>query len=208
MGCSCSGDKPTSFDMAILEEVEFLMVRYDKDRDDRLSYAEARPYMIKLNREVHKYSEAESERDDLIMEMFKEIDADGDNHISRDELYSHIVRYQALHDMPLSLHRRTIKHGAAQSVDSNFELEIKFRVDELFEGMNARAARTTQIFKEYDTDRDNKLSLGEAKNYLIEVEKLSDTEAERVARSLDKDNDGYLSQYDIFNHFESQKFVT
>ena len=74
--------------------------------------------------------------------------------------------------------------------------------------MNARAARTTQIFKEYDTDRDNKLSLGEAKNYLIEVEKLSDSDAEKVVRSLDKDNDGYLSQYDIFNHFESQKFVT
>ena len=113
MGCSCSGDKPTTFDMAILEEVEFLMVRYDKDRDDRLSYEEARPYMIKLNREVHKHSEAESERDELIKEMFKEIDADGDNYISRDELYSHIVRYQALHDMPLSLHRRTIKHGPA-----------------------------------------------------------------------------------------------
>ena len=93
MGCSCSGDQPQTVDTTILEEVEFLMVRYDKDRDDKLSFIEAQPYMVWLNQIVHKYDEIESERDDLVNEMFKEIDTDRDNFISRDELYNHIARY-------------------------------------------------------------------------------------------------------------------
>ena len=93
MGCSCSGDQPKTVDSTILEEVEFLMVRYDKDKDDKLSFIEAQPYMVWLNQIVHKYDEIESERDDLVKEMFKEIDTDRDNFISRDELYNHIARY-------------------------------------------------------------------------------------------------------------------
>ena len=68
MGCSCSGDQPKTVDTTILEEVEFLMVRYDKDRDDKLSSTEAKPYMVWLNQEVHKYSQIEAERDDLVKE--------------------------------------------------------------------------------------------------------------------------------------------
>ena len=68
MGCSCSGDKPKTVDVTVLEEVEFLMVRYDKDRDDKLSLSEAKPYMVWLNQIVHKYAEIEAERDDLIKE--------------------------------------------------------------------------------------------------------------------------------------------
>ena len=78
----------------------------------------------------------------------------------------------------------------------------------MFVGMNSRVARTNQIFKEFDVDKDNMLSLEEAKQYFIDVEKLSNIEAHKLVENLDKDKDGYLSQYDIFNHLEGQSFVT
>ena len=70
MGCSCNRESQVTYDMGIMEEVEFIMVRYDKDRDGKLSLEEARPYIIKLNQEVHHYSGADSKRDDLVQELF------------------------------------------------------------------------------------------------------------------------------------------
>ena len=93
-------------------------------------------------------------------------------------------------------------------VDSHVDHEVKFRVDEMFIGMNSRVAKTNQIFKEFDVDKDNILSLEEAKRYFIDVENLSDMAAHKLVENLDKDKDGYLSQYDIFNHLEGQSFVT
>ena len=93
-------------------------------------------------------------------------------------------------------------------VDQNVEIEVKFRVDEMFLGMNSRVAQTNQIFKEFDVDRDNMLSLDEAKRYFIDAENLSDMEAHKLVENLDKDKDGYLSQYDIFDHLENKSFVT
>ena len=93
-------------------------------------------------------------------------------------------------------------------VDQNVEIEVKFRVDEMFLGMNSRVAQTNQIFKEFDVDRDNMLSLDEAKRYFIDAENLSDIEAHKLVENLDKDKDGYLSQYDIFDHLENKSFVT
>ena len=62
--------------------------------------------------------------------------------------------------MPLQHAKRSVKQMPVKPiVDSNVELEIRFRVDEMFFGMNSRVAETNQIFKEFDIDGDNKLSL-------------------------------------------------
>ena len=108
MGCSCHRESQVTYDTGILEEVEFIMVRHDRDRDGKLSFEEARPYIVGLNQDVHNYSVADSEREDLVRELFREIDVDLDNYISREELYQHVVRYQQVYKMQLSHKKRPI----------------------------------------------------------------------------------------------------
>ena len=79
--------------------------------------------------------EASASRDDVVRDLFKEINTDGDNFISKDEMYNHINRYQRKYHLPLE---RNLKPASKPfDYEPNQEQDIKFQVDELFYDMNS-----------------------------------------------------------------------
>ena len=101
MGCTCSGDKQMTLDESLKREVDYLFQKYDQDLDNKLSLSEAKPYIIAINQKVHNLDEESAKRDDVVRELFNEIDTDRDNFISRDEMYNHLNRYKKQHDLRL-----------------------------------------------------------------------------------------------------------
>ena len=100
MGCTCAGET-TVFDESISREVDYLFQKYDQDLDNKLSLSEAKPYIILINQKVHNLDEESAKRDDIVRELFKEINTYGDNYISKSEMYNHLNRCAKLHDLRL-----------------------------------------------------------------------------------------------------------
>ena len=94
MGCNCTtNEKTEKKDDAILGEVNSIFAKYDLDKDEKLSFNEAKPYIIHFQEEVLGLEAEMATRNDLITEMFTEIDTQGDNYIAKDALYNHLNRY-------------------------------------------------------------------------------------------------------------------